>query len=403
MADLKGYARTAIPVFLSSFLAYFYFIGTVPLGYMYQSFPGQDALTILVATLPGVTAMIGAFGCAPLMRVMRKKTIVVASLVLAIVGSLVIRFVGTQSLELCIVASALMGFLSGAAPSVNYVVLTETAPEGIRDKVVGWNDGFSGAGLLVFTFLAGLLSADGDWARTYALGYAIIPVLAAVVLLYPDSYEVAAESAEAASAEEVEEPKVPASAFAIIVLKFIVSMFVIAVSLNISDLVINERAIGDAGVVGNIATIYSLAFTVGTFLVFTVLSRLKGLAPFFQLLLVAAELVVIALFRELDPVVIGILVGIGSLGGSVHSSMATLCTLATKGKAVETVSSLFTGATFVGELLCGYVPPIVAGLVLGEATPSNNLLVSGIACAIFAIITIPVCNAAYKLAFPDEA
>ena len=123
----------------------------------------------------------------------------------------------------------------------------------------------------------------------------------------------------------------------------------------------------------------------------------------FQLLLVAAELVVIALFRELDPVVIGILVGIGSLGGSVHSSMATLCTLATKGKAVETVSSLFTGATFVGEFLCGYVPPIVAGLVLGEATPSNNLLVSGIACAIFAIITIPVCNAAYKLAFPDEA
>ena len=113
------------------------------------------------------------------------------------------------------------------------------------------------------------------------------------------------------------------------------------------------------------------------------LKRFKGFTTLFQYLLIGVELVVISLVTNLDPMAIGIIVGVG--------------------KAVEIATSVYTGATYVGEFLCGYVPAILSGMIFGQATPSNNLLVAGVAMLVLAVVSVPICQKAYKLAFPDEA
>ena len=135
----------------------------------------------------------------------------------------------------------------------------------------------------------------------------------------------------------------------------------------------------------------------------SMLKRFKGFTTLFQYLLIGVELVVISLVTNLDPMAIGIIVGVGTIGGSLHSALATLCTLGAKGKAVEIATSVYTGATYVGEFLCGYVPAILSGMIFGQATPSNNLLVAGVAMLVLAVVSVPIGHKAYKLAFPDEA
>ena len=55
------FIKRLIPILLSTFVAWFYVAAYTPLGYIYNTYPGQDALVMSIATIPGVVAMIGGF------------------------------------------------------------------------------------------------------------------------------------------------------------------------------------------------------------------------------------------------------------------------------------------------------------------------------------------------------
>ena len=52
------FIKRLIPILLSTFVAWFYVAAYTPLGYIYNTYPGQDALVMSIATIPGVVAMI---------------------------------------------------------------------------------------------------------------------------------------------------------------------------------------------------------------------------------------------------------------------------------------------------------------------------------------------------------
>jgi Na+/melibiose symporter-like transporter len=405
----KGFWIKLIPILLSSLTAWFYVITYTPLAYMYNDFPGQENLVVLIVVLPGVIAMIGGFAVGGLVHVISKKTLVIGSIILSIVGGLVVRYTGEYSLTLAILGSSLTGFAAGSIPAVNYAILAEITPEKMRNKVCGWSDAMCTVGILVSSFLAGFLAADGNWTRAFEVYYILVPVLVLVFIFYPNDKSLASETLEKAKATlDVEnatintENSFPKIIIGLVVFKFLSALFYMAMALNVSPYIINELKIGSSALVGTATTFATIMTIIGSSLVFVWMKIFKGAST-----LVAALIIgVFSLFVVMFPTVPGIIISwmLLSFGmNSHHSSYGSVLTMAPKGRAVGLATGLFFGATFVGEALCAYVTPWMANLIFGSSLPSTNIKTGGILMIVFAFISYPFFKKTYKLAFPKAS
>ena len=388
------------PIFISGLASWLYFTAIVPLGYIYQDFPGQEAQVMLIASLPGLFAMAGAFAAAPLMRVLKNRNLVIISLSIALIGGLMVRFVGAKSLLLCIVGSSITGIPAGIIPVVNYAMLAEIAPENLRDKVCGWSDAMCTFGLIISSFLAGLLAQDGDWAKAFACFYLVIPVLVIVLLLYPrsdDKVLSATVAGEKTSAQE-EGSYLPKSVIGIVIVKFFAGFFCLAVHYNISDYIINELQIGTSSLVGTASTFAWLFTALGSLFIFLWFKFFRGSSTLVSELIMGICMILMVLFPSRVMCIMGwMFMSVGL--NTFHSACGTLAAMAPKGKMVGLASSLFMGATFSGEFFGAYVPAIIAEKVFGSSLPSQSILIGGIFCIVFGFISLPFCMKAYDIAF----
>lgn len=64
---------------ISSFTAWIYCIAVVVLGLIYQAYPGQEHVAILISTLPTIMMMIAAFASTVILRVFNRKLVVIVS------------------------------------------------------------------------------------------------------------------------------------------------------------------------------------------------------------------------------------------------------------------------------------------------------------------------------------
>jgi MFS family permease len=405
----KGFRIKLIPILLSSLTAWFYVITYTPLAYMYNDFPGQENLVVLIVVLPGVIAMIGGFAVGGLVHVISKKTLVIGSIILSIIGGLIVRYTGEYSLTLAILGSSLTGFAAGSIPAVNYAILAEITPEKMRNKVCGWSDAMCTVGILVSSFLAGFLAADGNWTRAFDVYYILVPVLVLVFIFYPNDKSLASETLEKTKATlDVEnatintENSFPKIIIGLVVFKFLSALFYMAMALNVSPYIINELKIGSSALVGTATTFATIMTIIGSSLVFVWMKIFKGAST-----LVAALIIgVFSLFVVMFPTVPGIIISwmLLSFGmNSHHSSYGSVLTMAPKGRAVGLATGLFFGATFVGEALCAYVTPWMANLIFGSSLPSTNIKTGGILMIVFAFFSYPFFKKTYKLAFPKAS
>ena len=401
MNNFKLWKRM-IPIFLTSFIAWFYCMTFVPLGYIYNTFPGKDAQVMLIATLPGIIAMIGGFSVGVLMNLFSKKTLVNLSMIIMIIGGLMIRFLGSQNIIIAIVGSGLTGFGAGSVPAVNYASLAEISPENIKDKVCGWSDSLCAAGIMVSSLIGGFLSASGDWERAYSIYYMVIPILVLSVIWYPN------EKTENKAIENSDEPKshteesiLPKSIIATIVIKFFSALFYMAISLFASALIINELQIGTSALVGTAATFSSLVSIASAALVFLWLKFFKGYSTLIAQLVMGVSMLIASYSLSIPGIVAGwIIFSVGV--NSNHCSYGTVVAMAPKGKAVGIASGLFVGATFLGEALCGYATPWMANLIFGSSLPSACIKTAGILTIIFGIISVLFFKKSYNIAFSRE-
>ena len=120
--------KKMIPIYLASCLAWIHNIVYTPLGYMYNTWPNQDALIMLIAVLPGIVAMAAGVLAGKLIDLMGRKNLVVLSMAAMLVGGIGMFFLGRTSIWAAIVLSGLSGFAAGSIPAANFAALTEIAP-----------------------------------------------------------------------------------------------------------------------------------------------------------------------------------------------------------------------------------------------------------------------------------
>lgn len=399
--------KKMIPVYIASFLAWMHNIVYTPLGYVYGTYPNQDALVMLIAVIPGVVAMVGGVLAGKLMEWLGKKNLVIISMFLMLVGGAGMYFLGDKGIHLAIIFSGISGLAAGTIPAANYAVLQAIAPENMRSKVCGWSDAACSLGLVVTIFLAGVLAADGVWTRAYLLYFAMIPVIIATIIFYPKGTGNAGAEVETAKPSENSGEKelsvFPKCLVVLLVIKIIAGFFYSSFGVFGSDYIINDLQVGSSVLVGSVNTVTQIINVVASAGVFLWIKYFKRFSVFISQMLIGVTMLVMVLAGASIPAIfittafmyIGIMTS--------HSSLSTVMAMAPKGKAVGTVSGLFMSATFLGESLCGYVAPAVSNLVFGSSTAEGCLKVSAILCMVVGIISFPFFAKAYKIAFKDKA
>ena len=74
-----------VAVLLVSFVAWVYCVAPAVLGLIYQAYPGQDSVSVLIATLPTVVTMIVAFLSTVIFRFVPRKWMAITSMVIALI------------------------------------------------------------------------------------------------------------------------------------------------------------------------------------------------------------------------------------------------------------------------------------------------------------------------------
>lgn len=256
-----------IAVLVVSFVAWIYCIAIAVLGLIYQAYPGQDNMSILIGTLPTVVTMITAFLGPFLMKKLTRKGAVIISLAISLVCGLTILWMD-MSLIGVILCSSLLGIAAGLIPAANASIVTIVAPTSIKDKVIGWHNAIMMLGMSAFTLLAGIFAKNGDFRQGYKVIFILIPVLIITVFLYPnvdknDLTETTSVRKKNKNAHNGE--KMPGYVLIFFILYLVGAVFWNAWFVNYSDYIINEAAIGDASVAGMVGSLSSLAGCIAGF------------------------------------------------------------------------------------------------------------------------------------------
>ena len=123
----KSFFQIAV-ILMASFASWIYCIAVVVLGLIYQAYPGQEHIAVLISTLPTLVMMLSAFASSVLLRFCNRKYVVIISMLISIGAGLLILFLD-MPLAGVILCSALLGVPGGTIASANPTVLAEIAPQ----------------------------------------------------------------------------------------------------------------------------------------------------------------------------------------------------------------------------------------------------------------------------------
>ena len=253
-------------VLLSSFAAWIYCIATVVLGLIYQAYPGQENVAILISTLPTIVMMLAAFASSVILRVCNRKLVVVVSMAISIVAGALILLVEMPLIGV-IICSSLLGIPGGTIASANPTVLAIVAPLNLRDKVLGWHNSLMMLGMATFQLLGGIFGETGRFQDGYKTVLILIPILVLVILFYPNVDKDRSLAQAAGGAQETEtvparDGKFPMVAVGMLLLYLFGAIFWNAWFMNYSDYIVNEAQLGTTAMAGVIGSLCSVAGTV---------------------------------------------------------------------------------------------------------------------------------------------
>lgn len=270
-------AISLIVVLLASFTVYIYSFTTIVLGDIYTAFPGQDSVTVLIASLPAVVMMISAFASAFLLAKFNRKILVIISMVIAVAAGLVVAYVELPVAGI-VACSALMGIPAGVVAAANASVLPIIAPDSLKDKVMGFHQAALMLGQTLFALVCGFFARGGNWAGGFKTVYVIIPVIILVILFYPD---IPVEAAVKPQEEETElknegAGRMPTYAVLLLATYFFGCIFWNGWYLNNSDFIINEAQLGDTTLVGGVNSLCTAVSMIGCAAVSFWMKAFKG-------------------------------------------------------------------------------------------------------------------------------
>lgn len=391
-------AMSLIVVLLASFTVYIYSFTTIVLGDIYTAFPGQDSVTVLIASLPAVVMMISAFASAFLLAKFNRKILVIISMVIAVAAGLVVAYVELPVAGI-VACSALMGIPAGVVAAANASVLPLIAPDSLKDKVMGFHQAALMLGQTLFALVCGFFARGGNWAGGFKTVYVIIPVIILVILFYPNiPVETEAKPKEETELKNEKVGRMPTYAILLLVTYLVGCIFWNGWYLNNSDFIINEAQLGDTTLVGGVNSLCTAVSMIGCIVVSFWMKAFKGWSLPLALLLGG----VCTFLPTVIPTIpccyiaaigcqLGIMIAI--------SALQTYLGLGLKGKNLTTAMSFLQAFEGSGVFLCGYVVPFIAG-AFGESA-RHNMMVGAVATVIIGLATYTFMRRGHKQVFAE--
>lgn len=391
-------AMSLIVVLLASFTVYIYSFTTIVLGDIYTAFPGQDSVTVLIASLPAVVMMISAFASAFLLAKFNRKILVIISMVIAVAAGLVVAYVELPVAGI-VACSALMGIPAGVVAAANASVLPLIAPDSLKDKVMGFHQAALMLGQTLFALVCGFFARGGNWAGGFKTVYVIIPVIILVILFYPNiPVETEAKPKEETELKNEKVGRMPTYAILLLVTYLVGCIFWNGWYLNNSDFIINEAQLGDTTLVGGVNSLCTAVSMIGCIAVSFWMKTFKGWSLPLALLLGG----VCTFLPTVIPTIpccyiaaigcqLGIMIAI--------SALQTYLGLGLKGKNLTTAMSFLQAFEGSGVFLCGYVVPFIAG-AFGESA-RHNMMVGAVATVIIGLATYTFMRRGHKQVFAE--
>lgn len=387
-----------IVVLLASFTVYIYSFTTILLGDIYNAFPGQDSIAVLIASLPAVFMMIFAFASAFMMRKISRKLLVIISLVIALAAGLVVAYV-PLSITGVVACSAILGIPAGIVASANASILPVIAPDSLKDKVMGFHQAALMLGQTLFALICGFLAQGGNWAGGFKTVYILVPVIILVAIFYPN---VPVDEAKEEKHEKLDnapsdlQEKMPTYAKLLVITYFVGCIFWNGWYLNNSDFIINEAQLGDSTVVGAVNSLCTAVSMIGCIAVSFWIKAFKGWSlPLALFICGACSFIpvvvptVAACYIAACGCQLGVMIGI--------SALQTYVGLGVKGKNLTTAMALIQCAEGMGVFLCGYIVPLIAS-AFGESA-RMNMAVGAVATMIIGLATYSFMRSAHKKIF----
>lgn len=377
---MKKYSTiNLLTVFIVSFMAWIYCIAVAVLGLIYNAYPGQDKISVLIATMPTVFTMITAFAATILFRVMSRKWLTIISMIAALISGSAIMLLD-MNIWGVVICSAILGIPAGIIPGANASVLPIIAPARLKDKVAGIHTGLMMLGMALFTLLAGLLAGD-DFRGAYRTILILIPAIILAVFFYPDVDKdmkrglVSAESADTlsnvnAASDHGSISRMPLITIVAPLIYFVGAIFWNAWYMNYSDLIINDLNIGGAALAGSIGSLGSVAGCIAGFLVaFWIKATKSWSMPLAFIVTGLCFIIPIFIPNTAGCYIAGFVSQFFNI--FIVSGLTTYGSLGTEGTKYATICMpLISVAEGGGVFLCGYLLPIL-GRIFGSGARAN--------------------------------
>lgn len=396
-----------VTVFIVSFMAWIYCIAVAVLGLIYNAYPGQDNVSVLIATLPTVFTMIAAFAATVLFRIMPRKWLTIASMAVALIAGIAILLVDMPIWGV-VICSAILGIPAGIIPGANASVLPMIAPEKLKDKVAGIHTGLMMLGMAAFTFLAGITAGD-DFRSAYKVIFVLLAAIVLSVFFYPDVdrdmkmgliKNPEAEAVNTGNSDSKAKLKMPAVTIIAPLVYFVGAIFWNAWYMNYSDLVINDLNIGGAALAGTIGSLGSVAGCLAGFFVAFWIKGTKSWSMPLAFIITGVCFIIPVLIPNIGGCYIA---GFANQFFNIFivSGLTTYGSLGTEGTRYATICMpLISVAEGGGVFLCGYLLPVFGNLFGGGARA--NLQAACIIMVIFGIITVFLMRPIHKQVYGDS-
>lgn len=224
-----------------------------------EAFPDVPvAMVQMLVSIPSFLAIAANFVFAGLSSKLYRKTSIIISTVLFIVGGM-LPLVIRDNFAVLMVTACCAGFAMGGVQNGTGALVTDEFEGDLRGTAFGLFSVFVGIGGIIFTMVAAQLGAK-DWHNAYLAYLAMIPMLLLEIVCMPRGNKEEKPS-------KTHRMKVPKEIFAIGAIGFVYFALTQLFSSNEAMLVV-ERALGGTVEAGQAASLYNVAGMIGGFLVF---------------------------------------------------------------------------------------------------------------------------------------
>ena len=372
----KNTARIGILVACTSSLSYMAFSPVI--ASIAEAFPETDVSLIqMIMTLPSLLFIVFSPLAGKLAQFVRKKTLVILSLLLYLAGG-IFPFFFHSNIWLILTGSVIMGCGSGMLMPVINSIICDYFDDAERGQLMGFNATFVALGAMFFSFISGQLSRLG-WHYSFLCFLLLIPVLLVIIKCLPDGIIF---SGGTASKSGFQFSPYIAFLFVIGIIYFTMQN---AFNTN-SSIYISEMGIGGADTASSATMCNTLGGIVGGLCFGFLAAKTKRQIETVALAMSGAGFLLCFFLPSLIPILLGgAMVGFGF---AVFNAAGTYLL----SKSLKPENNAFTASIYMAAINLGAaLSPMVVNPVsdIFGGTTAMRFLVTGIVIALCALVSVP--------------